>query len=157
MRNSLVLVDTHILLWLLYEPSRLPRSIFMLLRDSQTRVHVSTVSLWEISIKVGLKKLLIPGLNIHNLIDIVKEQNFTMVDMNSEDAIWSITLSTSPHKDPFDRMLAWQAISRNLVMVSADDSMAAFEGFGLKRFEFNDTDFLLNEEIEAYNAMVDES
>ncbi len=152
----MVLVDTHILLWWLYEPSRLPRSIFMLMRDSQTRVHVSTVSLWEISIKVGLKKLLIPGLNIYKLIEMLKEQKFIMVDMNGEDAIWSITLSTAPHKDPFDRMLAWQAISRNLTLVSTDPSMAEFEGFGLKRFEFNDTDFLLNEEIEAYNAMVAE-
>lgn len=42
-------------------------------------------------------------------------------------------------------------------MVSADDRMAVFEPFGLKRFIPTDTDFLLNEEIEAYNAMIDEA
>ncbi len=129
----------------------------MLLGDSQTRVHVSVVSLWEISIKAGLGKLDYFGIYADELLKAIEGHEFTILDLDPQEAIGSIALSKTVHKDPFDRMLAWQAISRNLTLVSTDHSMAEFEGFGLKRFEFNDTDFLLNEEIEAYNAMVDES
>ena len=129
----------------------------MLLGDSQTRVHVSVVSLWEISIKAGLGKLDYFGIYVDELLKAIEGHGFTILDLDPQEAIGSIALSKTVHKDPFDRMLAWQAISRNLPLVSTDHSMAEFEGFGLRRFEFNDTDFLLNEEIVAYNAMVDES
>lgn len=157
MRNSLVLVDTHILLWWLYEPTRLPQSLAMLLGDRKNRIHVSAVSLWEISIKYGLKKLFIPGLNIFRLIEELKNQGFIIVEMNAEDAILSIRLWNTPHKDPFDRMLAWQAISRELLLVSMDDTMSVFEPFGLRRYILKDSGFMTNEEVVAYNAMVDES
>ncbi len=127
----------------------------MLLGDSQTRVHVSVVSLWEISIKAGLGKLDYFGIYVDELLKAIEGHGFTILDLDPQEALGSIALSKTVHKDPFDRMLAWQAISRNLTLVSTDHSMAEFEGFGLKRFEFNDTDFLLNEEIEAYNAMID--
>jgi PIN domain nuclease of toxin-antitoxin system len=126
----------------------------MLLGDSQTRVHVSVVSLWEISIKAGLGKLDYFGIYVDELLKAIEGHGFTILDLDPQEAIGSIALSKTVHKDPFDRMLAWQAISRNLTLVSTDHSMAEFEGFGLRRFEFNDTDYLLNEEIEAYNAMI---
>jgi PIN domain nuclease of toxin-antitoxin system len=129
----------------------------MLLGDTQTRVHVSVVSLWEISIKAGLGKLDYSGICVHELLEAIEGHGFTILDLDPEEAIGSIALSKTAHKDPFDRMLAWQAMSRHLTLVTTDHSMAEFEGFGLKRFKFNDTDFLLNEELVAYNAMVDES
>ena len=128
----------------------------MLLGDTQTRVHVSVVSLWEISIKAGLGKLDYSGICVHELLEATEGHGFTILDLDPEEAIGSIALSKTAHKDPFDRMLAWQAMSRHLTLVTTDHSMAEFEGFGLKRFKFNDTDFLLNEELAAYNAMVND-
>ena len=153
MRNSLVLVDTHILLWWLYEPTRLPQSLVMLLGDRKNRIHVSAVSLWEISIKYGLKKLAIPGLDSFKLIEELTKQGFIVLEINAEDAILSIRLCNTPHKDPLDRMLAWQAISRELLFVSMDESMSAFEPFGLRRYILKDSGFMTNEEVVAYNAM----
>jgi PIN domain nuclease of toxin-antitoxin system len=149
----LVLIDTHILLWWLYEPTRLSQSLIMLLGDRKNRIHVSAVSLWEISIKYGLKKLAIPGLDIFKLIDELTKQGFIVLEINAEDAILSIRLCNTPHKDPFDRMLAWQAISRELPLVSMDESMSAFEPFGLRRYILKDSGFMTNEEVVAYNAM----
>lgn len=152
MKNCLV--DTHILLWLLFEPHRLKRSEGIYLRDHTTRLHVSAVSLWEISIKVGLNKLNIPGLQIERLIESMLEMNISLIELSPEEAASSIILSNTLHKDPFDRMIAWQAICRDLLLVTSDDVMGNFEPFGLKRFKSDDTSFLLNEEIEAYNAMI---
>lgn len=152
MKNCLV--DTHILLWLMFEPNRLKRSEGLYLRDRTTRVHVSAVSLWEISIKVGLNKLNIPGLQIDRLIEGMLLMDITLIELSPEEAASSITLSNTLHKDPFDRMIAWQAICRDLLLVTSDDVMGNFEKFGLKRFKSDDTSLLLNEEIEAYNAMI---
>lgn len=155
MKNCLV--DTHVLIWMMYNPNRLQRSVGMYLRDSEHNLHVSAVSLWEISIKSGLKKLPIVDLRMEELIDIIKTLEITLIELSPEEAASSIALAKMVHKDPFDRMIAWQAISRNLELITSDDRMAVFEPFGLKRFIPTDTDFLLNEEIEAYNAMVDEA
>lgn len=156
MRNSLVLIDTHILLWWFYAPYRLNKHVMLHIVNPDTQVHVSAISLWEISIKLGLGKLPHRDLQLGKLMQNLNEMEIPILELTAEDAIGSISLSSAPHKDPFDRMLAWQAISRRLVMVSADDSMAVFEPFGLKRFIPTDTDFLLNEEIEAYNAMIED-
>ncbi len=150
------LVDTHILLWLMLEPHRLQRSVGMYLRDYETKIHVSAVSLWEIAIKVGLNKLEIPGLKMDRLIITMQELDMNLIELSAEEAASSIKLSSTLHKDPFDRMIAWQAISRDLLLVTSDDVMGEFEQFGLRRFKSDDTSFLLNEEIEAYNAMIED-
>jgi len=152
MKNCLV--DTHVLIWMLYEPNRLHRSVGLYLRDPHTKVNVTAVSIWEISIKHGLKKLPYVDLEMSELLDTLREQNITLIELSPEEAASSIILSNTLHKDPFDRMIAWQAICRDLLLVTSDDVMGNFEPFGLKRFKSDDTSFLLNEEIEAYNAMI---
>ncbi len=153
MKNCLV--DTHVLLWLMFEPYRLQRSVGLYLRNIETNVHVSAVSLWEIAIKVGLGKLEIPGFQMDSLTEAVHELGIQLIDLAPEEAATSIKLSSALHKDPFDRMIAWQAICRDLLLVTPDDVMGEFEQFGLRRFKSDDTGFLLNEEIETYNAMIE--
>lgn len=88
------------------------------------------------------------------LIDTLRELEIELIELSPDEAASSIKLSSTLHKDPFDRMIAWQAISRDLLLVTSDDVMGEFEEFGLKRFKSDDTTFLLNEEIEAYNMMI---
>jgi PIN domain nuclease of toxin-antitoxin system len=140
----------------MFEPHRLHRSIGLYLRDHETKIHVSAVSLWEIAIKVGLNKLEIPGLKMDRLLDTIRGLEMNLIELSPDEAASSIKLSSTLHKDPFDRMIAWQAISRDLLLVTSDDVMGEFEEFGLRRFKSDDTTFLLNEEIEAYNAMIDD-
>lgn len=141
---------------MLYEPNRLQRSFGLYLRDPETRVHVSAVSIWEISIKHGLKKLPYVDLQMSELVDTLFELRFEVIELSAAEAASSIILSSTLQKDPFDRMIAWQAISRDLLLVTSDDVMGEFEQFGLRRFKSDDTSFLLNEEIEAYNAMIED-
>jgi len=38
------------------------------------------------------------------------------------------------HKDPFDRMIIWQAIQQPLVLISKDSGISEYKKFGLKVF-----------------------
>lgn len=55
------MLDTHALLWALLEPDKLGRKTRAILKDRENEVRVSPVSYWEISLKFGLGKLVLPN------------------------------------------------------------------------------------------------
>jgi PIN domain nuclease of toxin-antitoxin system len=118
------LIDTHILLWYLDGNIALPEEIANLL-DSSKRIIVSTVSLWELTIKASLNKI-----ELSNSLEQIQQE----LDSNRKFEILNIsfahlnTLSGLPHyhRDPFDRLLIAQAISENLTIISADRHFKAY-------------------------------
>ena len=56
-----LLLDTHALLWALFDPARLPRDVRGQLLDPSRQVLVSIASAWEIAIKQSIGKLVLPG------------------------------------------------------------------------------------------------
>ena len=62
------LIDTHILIWLAVSPEEISKSIVEILENPQNEIYVSTVSFWEIAIKLAIKKLNLNGLEILDLV-----------------------------------------------------------------------------------------
>jgi len=58
-----VLLDSHTLLWLMEANPSLSATAAALIADPANRLHLSMASVWEIGIKVGLKKM---GLSVRN-------------------------------------------------------------------------------------------
>jgi PIN domain nuclease of toxin-antitoxin system len=116
------LIDTHVLIWLDQKPERLSEHILGLLRDPKHDVYCSVASLWEIAIKQNVGKLQVHG----PLPGMLEQYGFTELPVTARDAE---TVRTLPlhHRDPFDRMLIAQAMARNLVFVSGDRQMLAYE------------------------------
>lgn len=116
------LIDTHVLIWLDQKPERLSEHILGLLRDPKHDVYCSVASLWEIAIKQNVGKLQVHG----PLPGMLERYEFTELPVTARDAE---TLRTLPlhHRDPFDRMLIAQAMARNLVLVSGDRQLLAYE------------------------------
>ena len=56
------LIDTHILIWLAIAPKKIPSHIFALIENPANRLYVSTVTFWEIAIKLSVGKLHLDGL-----------------------------------------------------------------------------------------------
>ena len=52
------LLDRHVLLWWWFDPQKLPEGVLALLSDAETPIVVSSASVWELSIKHHLGKLL---------------------------------------------------------------------------------------------------
>jgi PIN domain nuclease of toxin-antitoxin system len=94
----------------------------------RNEVLVSAVSAWELSTKVRLGKLpQAVGLS-HRLAESLAEQNFQPLAVSLEHGRLGGSLP-GEHRDPFDRVLAAQALIENLPLVSND---AAFASFGVK-------------------------
>lgn len=121
-----LLLDTHLLLWVASSPEVLSETARALIADANNELYFSAASLWEVAIKSGLgradfrvdARLLRLGL---------LRNGYKELAITSEHAI---TVETLPaiHKDPFDRMLVAQAMVENVLLLTADTTVARYVG-----------------------------
>ena len=124
-----VLLDTHAFLWWIADSGRLSRTARGLVADEMNDIAVSAASAWEIATKHRIGKL--PGGEAVAL-DVagrISDQGFSELSISVDDAERAGRLP-GPHRDPFDRMLAAQALARGLPIISID---GVFDRFGLDR------------------------
>mgnify|MGYP003596440239 FL=1 len=126
-----LLLDTHALIWFLVDPKRIPQKTLRLMEKSETAVWFSTISLWEISLKFSLGKLRLKNISPEILLHEAKEQGFNLITVSEADALGFRNIPPHLHTDPFDRMLIWQAIGRDLTLVSAEPGLDEYRRLGL--------------------------
>ena len=124
------LVDTHILLWSFFEPRRLLPYVQNILLNANNAIYYSPINLWEISIKYALKKLKLNGLPPEDFFKELISSFYICKEINGFNMITSYKLPLY-HKDPFDRFLIWEAIQSNMVLISADRTLAQYKVDGL--------------------------
>ena len=90
---------------------------------------ISMTSVWEAAIKIALGKLVLPYDIRTDLPRLIEENGFTLLPVAFDDATGVMDLPRH-HGDPFDRLMAVQALRRNLRVVSRDP---VFESYGLRR------------------------
>lgn len=116
------LLDTHIFIWWMEQDKKLSKEIRVFLDDPEIPIFLSVASIWEITIKIGKKKL---QLNT----DVEKgvlASGFTMLPITLPHVLEVQTLPHH-HKDPFDRILVAQAKSEGLVLITDDPSIRRYE------------------------------
>ena len=129
------LLDTHVFIWSTIKTNNLSKKCKELICNRNNEICVSTVSLWEISIKTSINKFIFEKININSFPQFARNMNFSIIELQEEEAISFHELPLKEnHKDPFDRMLIWQAISRNIVMISKDRLFQQYKEDGLKLF-----------------------
>ncbi|HLF89284.1 MAG TPA: type II toxin-antitoxin system VapC family toxin [Anaerolineales bacterium] len=126
------LLDTHTFLWAIADSGKLPKPAREIIVSPENEIYISAVTFWEIGIKSRLGKLDLGNLAPEQLVSIAEEMEFQTISLTAEEASTYSRLKETHHKDPFDRMLVWQAIQRNFVIISKDRKFAKFEPFGLK-------------------------
>lgn len=127
------LVDTHYLLWALIDPSKIKQHIAELLTEPRTIKYASKVSFWEIALKYSLGKLTLEGTSPEGILKASRESGFKVLDIGEEDLATSHLLPfIENHKDPFDRLIVWQCIRNDIVLVTADIRLRGYESYGLK-------------------------
>jgi PIN domain nuclease of toxin-antitoxin system len=122
-----LLLDTNVLVWWLTDSPSLPESVRPLITSRETTVFVSAASCWEIAIKVRSGKWseaagLVPG-----MADVLARAKLTPLAVTVSHAERAGLLGTD-HKDPFDRLLAAQALEENLVLASVDPVFHRIDG-----------------------------
>jgi len=124
-----LLLDTHALLWWFAGDSRLSPRSRDAIGNSDNEVLVSAASAWEIATKHRLGKLPEAGALVVDLQGAITSQAFGELPVCAAEAIRAGALS-GPLRDPFDRMLIAQALTRDLVLVSNE---AVFDHYGARR------------------------
>ncbi len=113
-----VLLDTHTLLWLVSEPSRLAAAALEVLSKPTTSVSVTAASAWEIGIKTRLGRFDGDTL-LSTWSEVLADMNTVELPIESADAILAARLPWE-HRDPFDRVIVAQALRRNLTIATRD-------------------------------------
>ena len=127
-----LLLDTHSFLWSLFSPDKLSKKARRAILDPENDVLVSVVTFWEISLKYALGKIEMKGLKPEDLPGAAKEACFEILGLEQEEAAGFHTLPRIGHKDPFDRLIIWQAIQRDCFLISSDSHFIEYREYGLK-------------------------
>jgi len=119
-----LLLDTHILLWSLADPRRLPESAREAIETGDNEILFSAASIWEIAIKAQLLRAEF-GVDTATIISAARETRFTELAIGAEHAA-AVSALPPHHKDPFDRLLMAQAFTEPARLVTADKALAAY-------------------------------
>ncbi len=121
-----VLLDTHVFVWLLFEPDRLDDAVMARVSDPAERVLLSVASAWEIAIKSAIGKLEVADDLATWLPDRVQKTNTDLLPIAVQHALRVATLPMH-HRDPFDRLLIAQAQIEAIPIVTGDRSFGAYD------------------------------
>ena len=119
------LVDTHILLWYLKGEKKLAKNIKEAIENSDNKILVSKVSLWEIAIKVSIGKLELHS-DFETLENLLIKNEFELIEFDFDDLSELIQLPFH-HQDPFDRLLIAQARNRKIAIISDDNKFKLYD------------------------------
>ncbi len=126
------LLDTHILLWSLLVPEKINENIRKIILNPENDILVSKISLWEISLKYSLGKLELSGVIPEELDEKIINSGYKIIEIENQELLSYYKLPKVEHKDPFDRMIIWQCIKNNYILVSRDTKFDLYKTFGLK-------------------------
>ena len=129
-----ILLDTHVFLWSLFTPDKLSKAVIREIKTPNNDVAVSVVTFWEISLKYALGKLELTGVKPEELPDFAAQMNLEILPITAAEASSFHKLPRLSHKDPFDRIIIWQAIQRKMTLVSKDRDFKAYHKFRLRTF-----------------------
>lgn len=112
-----LLLDTHVLLWWLDDPSLLS-SARDAISDPRNEALVSVAVVWEITIKAALGKLDIPD----DLEQMLAAAGFTLLPIDLRH-VMAVRNLPAHHRDPFDRLLAAQAVIEIATLMTRDANL----------------------------------
>ena len=123
------LLDTHALLWFVADHPSLSKEAKVVMGNHETELILSVGSCWELALKHSLGKLeLAKPFEAFRPAEIEKNA-IGLLPITLGHLTKLVTLPLH-HRDPFDRLLAAQALSKGLPLVSGD---AAFDAYGVQR------------------------
>jgi PIN domain nuclease of toxin-antitoxin system len=120
-----LLLDTHAVLWWLFDDPQLPQRARDAIENVATQVFMSSASGWELAVKSWLGKLPYAQEAVKTLPELLRAARIDVLPITLEHALAAGALP-GPLRDPFDRMLIAQAQIEHHTLVSAD---RAFKGY----------------------------
>lgn len=114
----MLLLDTHVLLWVLAGSERLGDRARERIQGPET-VYVSAATTWELAIKSMLGKLSLP----ENILERITDQGIALLAVTAEDGLAIRRFPEIARHDPFDRLLVAQAATAGMPLMTADRTL----------------------------------
>lgn len=124
-----VLLDTCTVIWATLSPTALSTEARNVLADPANVILVSAASAWEIATKVRNGKIPEAELLERNFLETMELADYALLPIDAENALRAGRLAGT-HRDPFDRMIAAQALSLDIPIVTPDTQL---DEFGIRR------------------------
>ena len=119
-----LLLDTHLLVWAMGEPERLPAGCAAMLEDPSNSLVFSVASLWELVIKQALGR---PDFNLEPslLRQALLSGGWQQLPIEASHVL-AVSQLPPLHRDPFDRLLLAQAQVDGLLLLTADSQLSLY-------------------------------
>lgn len=121
------LLDSHALLWMLTDPSRLGRRAYDAVADRSNQLVVSSVSAWEIATKHRLGKLPQADVLLGAYSKHLDQFGAARLTLSEDHALLAGSMQWE-NRDPFDRMLAAQAMVESMAIITHDGAFKTLVG-----------------------------
>ncbi len=120
-----VLVDTHLILWVLLDDPRLPENLRGAMSSADHTWIVHQASIWEIQTKFDLGRLDLPAPPNEFLLTAIEEAGFARRSIEDE-AIFLLGKLPPIHRDPFDRLLVAHALLNGWPLATVDRTILRY-------------------------------
>ncbi len=130
--NNALVIDTHVLLWTIFEPDQLREDIkkHIALAQENNQLLISSISLWEISMLYSKKRICIYEPIKEFLRAIVNIEGAKIKDISPEIAAESILLGDDFHGDPADRIIVATTKVHGAVLLTRDQKILSWADSG---------------------------
>jgi len=122
------LIDTHIWLWMVGDPQRIPAHIQPIISDAENYpLCLSSISVWEVAKKVSLGKLDM-SIPIRDwVMKATRPQFIDLLPLSVDVSLESTMLPGNFHRDPADQMIVATARCFDLILLTADQKIIDYE------------------------------
>jgi len=119
----MILLDTCTLIWDAIEPGKLTPTAKKALKHSKNELMICDISIWEISMLIKKKRLIIEGSASEFINLILQSRNFHIQPITPEIAELSVNFGIEINNDPADRLIAASSILKNSPVITADHNL----------------------------------
>ncbi len=130
--DSPVLLDTHVLIWVLSDAENLSDQVKKIINTavSEGRLLISSISLWEIAMLKSKKRINIYRPIKEFLKSITEIEGIKVADISADIAADSTLLLDDFHGDPADRIIAATAINNGAILLTRDTKILSWASLG---------------------------
>ncbi|MBI2919714.1 MAG: type II toxin-antitoxin system VapC family toxin [Planctomycetes bacterium] len=119
-----LLVDTHVLLWAVSEPAKIPETYRDRIESPDNEVLFSAASIWELAIKMQIGRIALP-VDPESIAAAAVRMGFLELPVTAAHAA-GIRRLPLHHRDPFDRLLIAQTLHEPARFLTADPVLARY-------------------------------
>jgi PIN domain nuclease of toxin-antitoxin system len=119
----MILLDTCAIIWNALEPSKLSPKAKEMIEQAEDQLIICDISIWEISMLIKKKRLVIDGTASEFIKLVIQSQNYQIQQITPEIAELSVNFGEEINNDPADRLIAATSILNNSPLITADKNL----------------------------------